>query len=247
MSFTTGILGIICILATSISSAKTEYTVGVQGLTYKPYSYISSGEYRGIFRDLLDQFAAENNITFKYVAFPIPRLYIEFYNDKLDFKLPANPYWQADIKKQKNFKIYYSKPIYQYTDGVMTLESKAKNKIKVLGIISGFTPREYLERIAAGDVIKKENPNIKGLLEQTIMGRVDGAYTNIAVGKHYLNNILNKKDALVFAEEQAHTRSNYHMSTMRHPEIIKKLNEFLERNKDKILETQKRLDSGNID
>lgn len=237
-----------CLLFLGISTAsyaKSKFKVGVQGLTYKPYSYVSSGEYRGAFRVLLDEFAEVNDIEFEYIALPIPRLYLEFYQGKLDFKVPANPYWQAKIKKQKGLEIYYSTPIFAYSDGVMTLPDKAKNKLKVLGVTSGFTPRDYLEKIESGEIIKKENPNIKGLLEQTMMGRIDGAYTNIAVGKYYLNNILNKTDSLIFAKEQAHTTSNYHMGTMKHPEIIKKLNLFLEKNKSKIQKIQQELNSGN--
>lgn len=79
----------------------------------------------------------------------------------------------------------------------------------------------------AGKIKILENNDYAGLLKQTILGRNDGAYSNIASSRYYLNNILKQPDALVFDETLPHVRSARSLASIKHPEIIAEFNAFL--------------------
>ena len=129
----------------------------------------------------------------------------------MDFKIPANEYWQSDIKKSKNLTISYSDPVVNFIDGVMVLPENIGGgvaEINSLGGVAGFTPWSYLGQINSGAIKVKENNSITGILGQGILGRVQGVYINIDVGKYYLNNELNASDKLVFDEALPHIKSS---------------------------------------
>ena len=228
----------VCVPGFSSTTTKV-YTVGVEAIPFMPYSEVVNKKYRGILRDILDSFAEKQGISFKYKPLPIKRLYTDFYNKKLDFKLPANEYWQKGIKQKRKLTIRYSKPLVYFLDGLMVKGSKmgvSIDGVKKIGVVSGFTPWEYLGKIKEKKISKRENPSIVGLLEQGLLGRVDAVYVNVLVGKHYLREVLKKEKELVFAKGLPHTKSAYHIATQKHVEVIEKLNLYLEKNQDKIAE-----------
>lgn len=216
----------------AFSKNKKIFTVGVEAITFLPYSEVNNNKYQGIFKDILDDFAKKQNIQLSYKPLPISRLYSDFYNGYLDFKLPSNEYWQKDIKEKRNLTIKYSNPIVNYIDGVMVKTDRLKKgieKLKSLGIVSGFTPWEYLGRINKKQVYTRENPSINGLLQQGILNRVDGVYINIPVGEYYLREDLKKDNHLIFDKSLPHTKSSYHLASINHQKIIEEFNIYLKK------------------
>lgn len=209
---------------------QTEFTVVVQD--YKalpPYSAYENKEYTGFNRDILDMFAAEKGYTFTYVAYPVKRLFFEFVNGVGDLKYPDNPNWALQVKKDA--PIVYSDPVVDYINGVMVLpanQGQDVDEIKTLGLVAGWTPIRYLDRVEAGTVEIRENNDYAGLLKQTMLGRNDGADSNVASSRYYLKNILKQPDALVFDETLPHVRSARSLASIKHPEIIAEFNRFLE-------------------
>lgn len=218
---------------------KPTYTVGVEAITYPPYSQVENKEYSGPFKDILDRFASKNNIQFTYRPLPVARLYMEFYAKELDFKIPSNPYWQQDLKKKKNVEIFYSAPVIHFTDGLLCKKEYQHPELKKIGTVTGFTPWDYLDDIQKKKISLNENPHTEGLLQQAIMERVNCAYINISVGKYYLTHVLKKKDALIFNKNLPHTKSSYHLSTLKHQDLLKKFNAFLKAESDFIKAKQK--------
>ncbi len=216
------------------SSGKQIFIVGVQSIEeYLPYSEYKNEKYSGFNREILDLFANTKGYTLKYDARPIKRLYIEYLQGKFDLKYPDNPYWSADLKKKKDIK--YSEPVVEYIDGVMVLpENKGKGikNLKKLGVVAGFTPYAFLELIKTGEIEQNEIYNYERLLMLAILKRVDGVYSNIAVSRYYLKNIIKDKNALVFDPDIPHTRAQRHLSSIKHPEIIYEFNKFLKENYD---------------
>ncbi|MDQ3233568.1 MAG: transporter substrate-binding domain-containing protein [Pseudobdellovibrionaceae bacterium] len=219
------------------SSPGKTFTIGVEKLEYYPNYTYKGNEYGGFARAFLDSFAASKGYTFKYEIVPIKRLFEDYLHtdSKLDFKYPDNSYWQADLKAKKN--VIYSEPIVEYIDGVMVKKSnlgKGLTHLKKLGTARGFTPWTYMDAINEKKVQVMENDSFSGLLHQTIGGRIDGAYISIAVAMYNLNKVLNRPDELVFDQDLPHTRSFYHVSSLKFPEIIKELNEYLKTSKKEI-------------
>lgn len=224
-------LVVVLVVTTNLFGGK--FTVGVENIDYMPH-YSGKNDYNGFAKDLLDQFAKDSGHTFEYKPMPLKRLFGAFMNGKVDLKYPDNAYWGADAKKGKG--VVYSKEVVAFTDGVMVKgENLTKNKaqLKTLGTVMGFTPFEYLGDIKGGGIKVVENPSFGALLNQTIAGRIDGAYFNKDVAIFNLKK-LGKDGALQFSKNLPHTNSHYHLSTIKHPSVVKEFNDWMVSNKDKV-------------
>ncbi len=224
------------------SSYAEDYVIGVEDLDYYPYYTSTGSDYQGFAREVLDLFAQNKGYTFIYKKKSVKRLFKSLINKQIDFKFPDNPYWSAKQKVGKD--IVYSKPVTEYIDGVMVLPEKkglGYMALKKLGTVMGFTAWEYLDKEQKGFVNIYENSDFEGLLKQTLIGRVDGAYINPVVANYHLDNTLKKPGALVFDPDLPHTKSNYLLSTSKHPDIIKAFDEFLTNNKKQIDDIKVRL------
>ena len=212
-----------------------EYVVGVEAIDYYPLYSAKDGEYKGYARALLDAFAADAGHSFTYKPLPVARLFETYLgSDELDFKYPDNENWNTEAKSGKS--VVYSAPTLRYIDGVSVLPENAgmaPEDLKSLGLIRGFTPWEYLDRIKSGALKTEENNDYEALLKKTIRGRADGAYSNIVVVRHKLEQ-MGQPDALVFAESLPHTKSAYHLSSLKHPEVIEAFNAWMEQNADTV-------------
>ncbi len=167
-------------------------------------------------------------IPFKYKALPLKRLLKNFLNERVDFKFPDRPYWQKNKKAGVN--VFYSKPVADFIDGVMvvpTNRGKSLKTFKKLGILLGFTPWDYMELIAKKKIKVYENRSFKGLLKQCMIGRVDGIYVNVMVCNYQLREDAKNQHGLVFDPGLPHTKSSYLLSTIKYPEVINSLDEFL--------------------
>lgn len=71
-------------------------------------------------------------------------------------------------------------------------------------------------------------------------GWVDGAYLNPAVCKYVMKSEMNQMGALVFDPGLPHTKGSYFISTIKHAEVIKALNDFLSENKTAVDELVKK-------
>lgn len=209
------------------------YVVGVEPIDYYPLYTMKDGSYQGYARELLDAFAAKKGHTFEYRSLPFKRLFKSLLVDQdIDFKFPDNQYWSADMREGVN--VTYSDPAVDYIDGVMVTpanKGKGVDSLKSLGIIQGFTAWEYLDLIKAGKVTVDTNDQYQGLIKKALRGRVDGAYSNVAVCNYQLKEVMGQPGALVFDSGLPHTASSYFLSTVKHPEVIQEFNAFLKEEK----------------
>jgi polar amino acid transport system substrate-binding protein len=212
-----------------------EYSVGVEAIDYYPLYAGHEEEYKGFSRALLDAFAKDSGYTFNYVPLPVARLYDTFLTgDSLDFKFPDNEKWSQKAKEGKN--IVYSEPLVQYIDGVFILpENKAKpaEDLKTLGIIRGFTAWEYMDRIESGSLQIEESNDYDAMLMKAVKGRVDGAYSSVVVIQDKLDK-MGESGSLIFAAHLPHTRSAYHLSSIKHPKVIEEFNAWMGKNADTV-------------
>jgi len=204
------------------------FIIGVENIDYFPIYQYSEGQYNGAASEILNKFAKSHNHTLNYKAFPITRLNKNYLDGKVDFRFPDNGYWAQDQKS--GYDIKYSNSVIDFIDGVMvTPENKGKGieKLKRLGLVRGFTAWDYLGHIDKGSVKVKETNNLESLIKLTSTKRYDGAYFNVDVATYYLNNTLKAPDSLVFDPDLPHTKSNYSLSSFKHPKVIEQFNQFL--------------------
>jgi hypothetical protein len=105
--------------------------------------------------------------------------------------------------------------------------------------VSSLTPIPYTKYINKGLLQIYHNPSYEGLLRQTIRGRTDGAYSNYLVSKFYLKHIIQKPNALIFNSKLPYTTGTRHLSSIKHPNIIREFNAFL-KNKKRLIEQLKK-------
>jgi ABC-type amino acid transport substrate-binding protein len=206
-----------------------EYRVGVEQVDYYPiYSAVPPhNHYRGYARDLLDLFAARENLRLIYVALPVRRLSHAYLAGQLDLMFPDNPRWDV---QEKPAGIRYSQPVLQFQDAMLVLPKRLgqpRESFRKLGFVRGFTPWKFQDDIAAGRVSIHEAPNPEGLIRMTLAGYIDAANMARQVARFHLKR-LGQPDSLVVQPLLLPQRdSYYHLSSIRHPQLIRRFDAFL--------------------
>ncbi len=234
-------MGAFLLCCAGMAAAREPLVIGVESLYYLPVATYENGVYRGYARDLFDAFAKDRGYAVEYRALPVPRLYASFFAGRLDFKFPDNAYWKQDQRAGKT--IHYSDPVAAYVDGTCVLPARKNagpDEIRRLGTMGGFTPWSWLERIKSGKVSLSENTRLDALVRQALAGRVDGVYASVAVINYQLDHVLNQPGALVFAPVLPHSRDSYHLSTLKHPEILEEFNDWMRGNRDRVAAMKKK-------
>lgn len=229
--FTHSVL-LLALLGTSASLRAADLVIGVEDLPYMPYYSTDGGEYFGFARELFDRFAAERGHRIQYRPLPVERLYRSLMDGSIDIKFPDNPEWRHDLKLQQQW--HYSEAVVPFLDGVMVpnaLLTKPADRPLRIGTVRGFTPWPLLPRVEQGSIRMFENNSIAGLLRQSLGGRLDGVYLNVAVADFHLRNFLRADAQLVLDTRLPHDRSAYHASSLHKSEVIKQLNHWLRANR----------------
>ena len=229
----------LCIIPTSnsqsLAAPSDSYRIGSESIEYYPHYGLKEEtdvELSGFIRDLLDSFDAANPAQFSYRLLPVKRLYQAFLqSDGIDFKYPDNQDWQPDLRKGK--AIFYSDPVIQVIDGVMTRSERTElnsDTLKTLGTIRGFTPQPYIAAIRSGKIRLQEYSKTSDMLLSLLNNRVDGVYLNVDVAYHQLQRIDPINKNVVFNDALPFQVVNYHLSTLKHPEIIYQFNQWMKEN-----------------
>ena len=163
---------------------------------------------------------------------PVARLFDEFAVRKsLDFKFPDNAYWGGDSKK--GVTIAYSKGLIDVAEGLMVLPAnRGKGAVTRMVTIRGFTPYPYLDQIKANKITVSEVNTPVAAMQMTEAGRADGVYMGKLAAEYILNEVMKKPGALVFDEKQPNSRNDFSLSTIKHVDVIKQMDEFLVKDKD---------------
>lgn len=204
------------------------YVVGVENLPFAPhYSTDAQGNYQGFARDVLDLFAS-SGITLEYRPLPVDALLPALLSGEVDLKYPDNPDWAPEQKAGKTLR--YSQPVTQYVDGVLVAPERLGQGIgalKRLALVEGWTPRGYEAPIQAGQISLAPSADLRQMVHTALKRQADGAYFNVVVATYYLDNIRAKPGALVFDPSLPHTRSAFHLSTVRQGDLIQRFDRFL--------------------
>jgi ABC-type amino acid transport substrate-binding protein len=227
------LLTIISIGSASAAPTTQTFTIGVENLQYYPLHTVRNGQYVGFARDLLDAFAQKHGYKFEYVPMPINQLFPALLKEKtVDFKYPDNPQWQTVLKQ--GISVKYSLPAVVSAEGAMVLSARKGSdlaQVKTLGTVIGFTPWPYNDAIADKRIKLVTTGSFEGLLRDAMAGHLDAVYINIDVANTMLRDVLKSPGKLTFDPRLPYTRSDFSLSSVRHPEIIEEFNTFLENEK----------------
>lgn len=225
-----GLFSIACGLFAVLPAVAQEYRVGVEEVDYYPIYSVAppDNQYRGYARELLDLFAAHENIRLRYVALPVRRLYHSYLAGQLDLVFPDNPRWShASIPVDA---IHYSEPVIKFQDAMLVKPARlgqARASFRKLGFVRGFTPWKFQTEIAAGRVEIHEAPNPEGLIRMTLAGYIDAANMAQQVAHYHLVRLGQPVGLVVEPALLPLSDSYYHLSSIRHPELIRRFDTFL--------------------
>lgn len=216
------------VLLTPGALAQT-YVVGVEELPFAPhYSLDAQGEYRGFAREVLDAFAADSGVSLSYKALPVEQLLPALRRGEIDLKYPDSPHWAQGQKT--GMTLHYSQAVVDYVDGVLVApgrQGRSLDDIQRLSLVQGWTPRGYEQRIDSGQIRLDYSDDLRQMIRQALKQDTDGAYFNVVVATHYLDNIRARPGALVFDPKLPHTRGSFHLSSTRHPQLVARFDRFL--------------------
>jgi len=219
-----------CVL--SLSTYAEKYIIGTEDINYYPHYgkvNVENPIFSGYAKDIFDHFSRAEKIHLDYKYYPVKRLYKAFRVDNLvDFKYPDNPKWRSTFIQDQ--PIYYSAPVGTFIDGTVVLEKNKQytiNNVKRLGTIKGFTLLVYAQQIKNKQIQLFEYSNTDKLLKALSHQLIDAAYLNIDVATHQM---LTNKTPIHFVRTLPYSPGYYHLSTIKHREMIDKLNNFLDKN-----------------
>lgn len=224
------LLSMLILLPIAPLAAQLEYRVGVEDVDYYPiYSAVPPDyQFRGYARDLLDAFAVHEQIQLRYVSLPVRRLTHDYWAGRLDLIFPDNPRW-SEGKKQE-LGIVYSQPLLVFQDAMLVLPSRLgqpREGFRKLGFVRGFTPWKFQTEIAAGRVEIETSPGPEGLIRMALSGYIDAANMARQVAQYHLAQLGQPDGLRVEPRLLSLVDSHYHLSSIRHPELIHRFDAFL--------------------
>lgn len=240
----TVLLSLCALLAGSAAHAadKRTFTIGVEDYkNWLPYSEVKNGVYGGLGKEILDAFARSMGYSFIYEVYPLKRRDRLFVDGQVDLAFPDNPNWVADMKRDIN--ISYA-PMLEFTDGVLVRPEnvgKGVGQLKTLGIPLGFTPYPYQQLMSAGALRVEETGDYDALYEKLIMRRVDGAYMNTRIARHYWTKIKKLPQVpVVYDPNLPHASGQWYLSSHKYPKVVEEFRRFMVSNKAEVEELKKK-------
>lgn len=220
--------------------AKT-YVIGIEQLDYYPHYDFKSAQPRGYFFDLIQLYSQWSGDEFVFKALPVKRLYKDSI-ELTDFVYPDNRAWQPHLDIDSNITKYYSAPVIYTLGATMVLPEKRSmtmDEFKVLANIHGFSPTLWMELKQHHKFKILDVPDAESALRMAMRGRVDAANVEYNVALHHLQQ-MKLSGALVMAEHLPFTNLAFHLSSQKHPEQIRRFNQFLIEQQDQIQRLKRR-------
>ncbi|MHA6493441.1 transporter substrate-binding domain-containing protein [Pseudomonas borbori] len=216
-------------LACSTSVCAESYVIGVERLDFAPhYSIDKQGQYQGFAREVFDLFAATTGVELSYKIMPVDQLLPALLDGAVDFKYPDSDTWSKEQKVGATLS--YSRGIVDYVDGVLVApqrQGQPIDQLKRLALVNGWTPWGYQERIDAKQIQLSYSDDLRQMIRLALKKDTDGAYFNVVVATHYLDNIRARPGALVFDANLPHSRGSFHLSTLKHAQFLQRFDRFL--------------------
>jgi polar amino acid transport system substrate-binding protein len=215
-----------------VDGAEKKFIIGVEGVSYYPlFDFTASDVTRPSFaKELLSVFFDFYDYQYDFLVLPIKRFDKWYMAQAIDFKFPDNARWRSQAKDKLD--VIYSEPILQLTSGSYMLKSKQgfkRDKVKILATIFGFYPTLWVEEIAQGKLKLWEQSSPMSVVKHVLHGHADATNINSNVIRHNLAK-LNQSQALVLNKSIKYEKYAYHLSSIKHPEVIGQFNAFVARN-----------------
>ncbi|OUR59993.1 hypothetical protein A9Q74_15785 [Colwellia sp. 39_35_sub15_T18] len=219
-----------------------EFIIGVEEVSYYPlYDFSATNESRPSYsKDLLTAFFKQHNYSYRFVALPIKRFNKWYVEKGIDFKFPDNMIWRDD--KQNKLNITFSQSVIELMAGSYVLASNAKYRrddVKRLATIFGFSPTLWFDKVATKEIELIEENSPLSIVKHVLHGNVDATNIDSNVIRHNLK-LLKNPQTIILNTHIKHEVFSYYLSSIKHPEIIKQFDDFLQNNAKLVLQLKKK-------
>lgn len=228
-----------CCLSWSVQ-AKV-YVIGIEQLDYYPHYDFKSAQPRGYFFDLIQLYSQWSGDEFIFKALPVKRLYKDS-AELTDFVYPDNLAWQPHLDIDKDVAKYFSAPVIYTLGATLVVPQKQQMTLadfKVLANIHGFSPTRWIELKRQYKFKILDVPDAESALRMAMRGRVDAANVEYNVAQYHLKQ-MQSAGTLVMAEHLPFTNLAFHLSSQKHPQQIRRFNQFLIEQQDQIQQLKQR-------
>ncbi len=217
-------------------------TLGVEITNYSPYYYLDNKQqYQGAAREVFDLFTRVNTLKIRYSPMPVPRLFNEFVKGTVDLKFPDNPLWSASL--HSDVKVFYSESIFSVRESLLVLKQEGveipKQEIKKVGTILGFSLPGIAKEVANKEFETIQTQEIDQLIHMLAAKRVEGVYFNESVALDLAKKLYPKMTLAVHSQYPAFNYA-YHLSSIKHPELVTSFNQFLISHAEQVAEIRRR-------
>lgn len=211
------------------------YTIGISDINHYPYFSLTKNEDRGFAWSILESFAKQQGIKFEYKVLPITKLQYELEHAGIDFIFPDNPIW-VRFKDSANPNIYSASIVQAVAVSYTTKykEDYTIEQIKKVAIPFGYTSSQWF------DAIKKYNIEtlpVSDLLQGLYSLRISN--TDATDIEYNIANYLTKQNPywnqVTIARNLPSAPVNYHLSSIKHIQVLEEISDFISNNKDLIL------------
>lgn len=212
--------------------------IGLEKLNNYPYHFADSNQVsQGYFVDLIQAWAANQEIPIKFKTLSVKALYRSMMLGYVHLKIPDNPNWAPDRKFSKS--VFYSRPIATPLDASLTLPAKASiqpSEVRHVGTVSGFTALAWQRTLKRHRIEMKYYRNDKELVRGLLFGEVDVIYMNKTAAKFISTQTFNyPKGAIKTASNLPQAFHDYFISSTNSEELIESFNQWYYNNQDIIL------------
>lgn len=217
------------------------YVIGIEQLDYYPHYDFKSDPPRGYFFDLIQLYSKWSGDEFQFKALPVKRLYKDA-AELTDFVYPDNKAWQPHLDIDQDIAKYYSAPVIYTLGATMVLPERQQMTLAEFGVLAnihGFSPTLWLELTEQHKFKILDVPDAESALRMALRGRVDAANVEYNVAQYHLQQ-MKVPYALVMAEQLPFTNLAFHLSSQKHPEQIRRFNQFLIEQQDLIQQLKQR-------
>jgi len=230
---------IFVVIATPSSNA---LVLGVETTNYSPYYSLSDEQkYQGAARDIFDLFSEVKQLKVNYDPMPVPRLFKEFVEGNIDLKFPDNPLWSASLHAE--VKVHYSDAIFNINETLLVIKQNDteinKKDIKQVGTILGFSTPGIAKPVANKEFETIKTKEVEQLIHMLISNRVQAVYFNESVALDLAKRMYPEKQLTTHSKYPPFTYA-YHLSSIKHPELITQFNQFLISHAEKVAKIRQR-------
>jgi polar amino acid transport system substrate-binding protein len=204
------------------------YLVGMPDTQLYPQYWNVGGHLDGYLPRLLRRFAADSKINLELKPYPIRRYLLEFKGGRLDMILPSNPAW---AEGSAGPAIVFSESVMQSRAGFISLTADIQpSTVKYVATLAGYTISFLANpntpfKSARISYVNDVNSAMLVLASK----RTDVAYLHFDAAQEWIRMNPNVKAVFHFHHQYSELY-DYHMATIRHPQIVHEFNRWLQKN-----------------